>query len=112
MRTENSAISNEAAHYSTILAKFRQYKEKIMNDANIERELNLFWEVHASAANDNSTCYEMFELSLDIQKNFLENICHNKTWKDLTFLLLEGNLLIMEAKDVCKVIEDIVSKKL
>ena len=57
-------------------------------------------------------------LKLDLSSNRIMNqqtlvfICGNKTWKDLRYLSLELNRVVLEAKDVNKAIEDVASESL
>ena len=76
-----SAIDN----HSTLFIKLQQYREKILNDINLERELDLYIEVRASAL-ERKYDQEISELNFDIWKHFLDY----ETAEKAKVLLLTG----------------------
>ena len=67
---------HQNSNYTELLEKFNRYKEKILNDSALEKELSLYIDVHASSGlitndNKNHTDNKTSDLALDFSKHFL-----------------------------------------
>lgn len=75
---EREHMNDTGPNASLFIAKFELYKEQVLNDKNLDRELNLFVEARASIDDpihdrSNNGEKDIFELTFDIRKNFLNN---------------------------------------
>jgi len=78
---EGFTEKSQKSVYSELSDKLNRYKEKVLNDLALEKELSLYIEARAKSNNgaaatdhhDDNKDKESFELALDIRKNFLNN---------------------------------------
>ena len=75
--------SSEGVNISVLFAKFQQYQEKILNDTNLERKLNLFVEPLTSYHNSTAGEGKMLELSYETRSHILN-------FQNFKILLLTG----------------------